>query len=147
MFYVIDLLECCSCRCTISLYNAFMWTVSVKTAQSELNQSELHTNKRTHARTHARTDEGSHATLSLYIYCISLLGMWKIIYLDFDLFSDNLFIFNHSITLYCSAFIKYSFVCILFLKRYQIAKLHCIICIHYKLKYTAGLREIIDINL
>ena len=37
-----------------------MWTVSVKTAQSELNESELHTN--------ARTNEGSHATfLSLYI--------------------------------------------------------------------------------
>ena len=31
-------------------------------------------------------------------YCISLLGTWKIIYLDFDLFSHNLFIFNHSIT-------------------------------------------------
>ena len=32
-------------------------------------------------------------------YCTSLLGTWKIIYLDFDLFSDNLFMFNHSITL------------------------------------------------
>ena len=35
-------------------------------------------------------------------YCISLLETLKIfitVYLDFDLFSDNLFIFNHSITL------------------------------------------------
>ena len=43
-------------------------------------------------------------------YCISLVGTWKIIYLYFDLFSDNLFIFNHSITLESSAFIKYSLV-------------------------------------
>ena len=32
-------------------------------------------------------------------YCISLLWTSKIIYLDFDLFSDNLFIFNYSVTL------------------------------------------------
>ena len=37
-------------------------------------------------------------------------------YLDFDLFSDNLFIFNHSITLESSAFIKDSLVSILFPK-------------------------------
>ena len=49
-------------------------------------------------------------------YCISLLGTWKIIYLDFDLFSDNLFIFYHSITLESSAFIKDSLVSILFPK-------------------------------
>ena len=50
IFYVIVLipLECCSCRCTLSLYNAFMWTVSVKAAQSELNESELHTNEDRH---------------------------------------------------------------------------------------------------
>ena len=47
-------------------------------------------------------------------YCISLLGTWKIIY--FYLFSDDLFIFNHSITLESSAFIKYSLVSILFPK-------------------------------
>ena len=46
-------------------------------------------------------------------YRIYLFGTWKIIYLDFYLFSDNLFIFNHSITLESSAFIKYSLVCIL----------------------------------
>ena len=34
-------------------------------------------------------------------------------HLDFDLFIDNLFIFNHSITLESSAFIKYSLVSIL----------------------------------
>ena len=28
---------CSSFPCTLSLYNAFMWTVSVKAAQSELN--------------------------------------------------------------------------------------------------------------
>ena len=55
-------------------------------------------------------------TLSIVSYCISLLGTWKIIYLDFYLFSDNLFIFNHSITLESSAFIKDSLVSILFPK-------------------------------
>ena len=49
-------------------------------------------------------------------YYISLLGTWKIIYLYFDLFSDNLFIFNHSMTLESSAFIKYSLVSISFPK-------------------------------
>ena len=49
-------------------------------------------------------------------YCISLLGTWQIIYLDFDLFRDNLFIFNHSITVERSAFIKDSLVSILFPK-------------------------------
>ena len=51
-------------------------------------------------------------------YCISLFGTWKIIYLD--LFSDNLFICNHSITLESSAFIKYSLVCILFPKDFKL---------------------------
>ena len=53
-------------------------------------------------------------------YCISLLGTWKIIYLDLDLFSDNLFICNHSITLESSALIKYSLVCILFPKDFKL---------------------------
>ena len=53
-------------------------------------------------------------------YCISLFGTWKIIYLD--LFSDNLIIFNHSITLESSAFIKYSLVCILFPKYFKLLK-------------------------
>ena len=42
-----------------------MWTVSVKTGQSELNGAE-HTNARTHERTHTRTPH-HHVTLNLYI--------------------------------------------------------------------------------
>ena len=41
---------CCCCRCTLSLYNAFMWTVGVKAGQSELNGAE-HTSACTHTRT------------------------------------------------------------------------------------------------
>ena len=41
---------CCSCRCTLLLYNAFMWTVSVKAGQSELNGAR--TNTQTNACTH-----------------------------------------------------------------------------------------------
>ena len=40
---------CSSFPCTLSLYNAFMWTVSVKAAQRELNESELHTDARRNA--------------------------------------------------------------------------------------------------
>ena len=39
---------------------------------------------------------------------ISFLGVWKVIYLYLFLLSDNLFIFNHSITLQISALIKLS---------------------------------------
>ena len=42
------------------------------------------------------------------------------IYLDFDLFSDNLFVYNYSLTLDSSAFIKYSLVCILFPKDFKL---------------------------
>ena len=38
----------------------------------------------------------------------------------FDLFSDNLFIFNHSITKESSAFTKYSLVCILCPKYFKL---------------------------
>ena len=42
IFYGIVLipLVCCSFRCTLSLTNEFMWTVSVQAGQSELNGTE-----------------------------------------------------------------------------------------------------------
>ena len=40
---------CSSFPCILSLYNVFMWTVNVKAAQSELNESGRH----------ARTNEGT----------------------------------------------------------------------------------------
>ena len=43
----------CSFRCTLSLYNAFIWTVSVKADQSELNATRTH--ECPQARRHART--------------------------------------------------------------------------------------------
>ena len=46
--------ECSSRPCTLSLYNAFMWTVSVKAGQSELNEARL-TNERTKKRKKERT--------------------------------------------------------------------------------------------
>ena len=56
---------CSSLPCTLSLYNAFMWTVSVQAGQSELNVARV-TNEQTKERTH-------HVTFfNLYMYCIVL---------------------------------------------------------------------------
>ena len=41
---------CSSFPCTLSLYNAFMWTVSVKAVQSPLNESDGRTAVRTAVR-------------------------------------------------------------------------------------------------
>ena len=97
IFYGIVLIPCvcCSCRCTLSLYNAFTWTVSVKAGQSELNEARVrpeHMNAQTPYH---------HATfLNLYIdflytttYCCTL--MYKvhtiiIIIITFHSHSGNL---------------------------------------------------------
>ena len=44
-----------SLPCTLSLYNAFMWTVSVKAGQSELNEARV-TNEQTKERTNTSRD-------------------------------------------------------------------------------------------
>ena len=58
IFNGIELIQvaCSSRPCTLSLYNAFMWTVSVKAGQSELNEARL-TNERTNEQRNARRNE------------------------------------------------------------------------------------------
>ena len=56
MFNGIELIQvaCSSLPCTLSIYNAFMWTFSVKAGQSELDEARVineHTKERTHHET------------------------------------------------------------------------------------------------
>ena len=62
----------CSFRCTLSLYNAFMWTISVKDGQSEHNG--LRRNEGKNEQTMEQTQEGTNTSrdlLIIYIDCVS----------------------------------------------------------------------------
>ena len=66
IFNGIELIQvaCSSLPCTLSLYNAFTWTVSVKAGQSELNEARV-INEQRHKQRQERTH---HVTfLNLYI--------------------------------------------------------------------------------
>ena len=66
--------------------------------------------------------------------CICFLGIWKVIYLDLFLLSDNLFIFNHSITLSISALIKLSALALLFMSQKESIVLDNVVSSAYMIK-------------
>ena len=68
---------CSSFPCTLSLYNAFMWTVCVKAAQSELNESDGRHERRMNVRSSVRLTADRHERhhvvfLNVYIDMFSL---------------------------------------------------------------------------
>ena len=75
-------LECCSCRCTLSLCNAFMRTVSLKAGQSGLNGTRTH--ERTNERKNERTDERTNPRTHHHVTFLNLYLGHRVIFLDPD---------------------------------------------------------------
>ena len=71
IFYGIVLIPLvrCSFRCTLSLYNAFMWTVCLKAGQSELNDTRR--NEGTKEQTIEQTKERTNTSRDL-LKCIDV---------------------------------------------------------------------------